>query len=340
MAPHYRRTRHMHTSDITTPSIADIHQLVKSDFDHVNTLIKNSLHSNVDLIQTITDHIIQSGGKRLRPLVTLLAAHAVDCKNTRHITLAVIVEFLHTATLLHDDVVDASTLRRGKKTANAIWGNDSSVLVGDFLYSRAFQLMTHLESLEVYTLLANATNTIAQGEVLQLVHRNNIDTLEAHYLEVIRCKTATLFSAAAECGVVVAEGSAKNQHALALYGLHLGMAFQMIDDWLDYAVSAQESGKNRGDDLAEGKITLPLIHVIQHGSEKQVAFVKKALEERNTRNLEIILDILQVTGTEKHIYEMAQKEISLAKAALSHLPDNQYKQALMSLADLSVGRKS
>jgi octaprenyl-diphosphate synthase len=331
----------MHVLDTTIPpSLSEIQQLVTSDFEQVNHLIKTSLHSNVELIQTISDHIIHSGGKRLRPLLTLLAARAVDCENTKHVTLAVIVEFLHTATLLHDDVVDASTLRRGRKTANAVWGNAASVLVGDFLYSRAFQLMAHLDSLNVYSLLAKATNTIAQGEVLQLIQRNKVDTSREHYLEVIRCKTATLFSAAAECGVVVAGGSPEKQHALALYGMHLGMAFQMIDDWLDYGVSAQESGKNRGDDLAEGKVTLPLIYAMQQGTKEQAGFIQKTLKEGNINNLEIILDILQAVGAEEYVHDTAQKEANLAKAALHSFPDNAYKHALLGLADIAVQRRN
>lgn len=330
----------MHVLATTPLSLSDIHQLVKSDFEQVNALIQTNLHSNVELIQTISNHIIKSGGKRLRPLLALLSAHAVGCKNKHHVTLAVIVEFLHTATLLHDDVVDVSTLRRGQKTANTVWGNAPSVLVGDFLFSRAFQLMTQLKSLDVYTLLADATNTIAQGEVLQLIHRNKMDASETNYLEIIRYKTATLFSAAAECGVVVAEGDTKKQHALASYGAHLGMAFQMIDDWLDYAVSSDESGKNRGDDLVEGKMTLPLIYAIQQGTEKQAAFIRKTLNAGNLNNLDIVLDILQATGAEDYVHEMAQKEADAAKAALHVLPDTAYKQALLALADLSVQRRS
>lgn len=334
----------MHAQDTLHPtasfSLKHIHQLVKHDFEQVDALIQTSLHSNIELIQTISDHIIHSGGKRLRPLLTLLAARAVDCQNTHHITLAAIVEFLHTATLLHDDVVDASTLRRGRKTANIIWGNSASVLVGDFLYSRAFQLMTDLQSLEVYALLADATNTIAQGEVLQLIHRNNADTSEKHYLEVIRCKTATLFSAAAECGVVIARGNSAEKKALALYGLHLGMAFQMIDDWLDYAVSAKESGKNPGDDLAEGKITLPLIYAMQHGTTKQINFIHKTLQEGNANNLEGILEILRLTGAEQHVNSAAQNEANLAKTALDALTNNAYKEALLALTDVAVQRRS
>jgi octaprenyl-diphosphate synthase len=329
----------------TALSLTDIHQLVKSDFEQVDALMQTSLHSDVSLIQTISAYIIHSGGKRLRPLLTLLAAHAValGCKNTDHITLAVIVEFLHTATLLHDDVVDASSLRRGRKTVNEVWGNAPSVLVGDFLYSRAFQLMTSLQNIKIYDLLANATNIIAQGEVLQLIHRNQINTSQTHYLEVIRYKTATLFSAAAECGVVVGGGvsNARAQAAFALYGMHLGTAFQMIDDWLDYSVSSQETGKNPGDDLAEGKVTLPIIYAIQTGTAQQRETVQKALQTGNTKYLAEVLDILREIDAEKYVMDLAQQEANLAKVALHDvIPESPYKKGLITLADLAVQRKN
>lgn len=321
-------------------SFTKIYQLVEADFDEANALIEKSLHTDVELIQAISQHIIHSGGKRLRPLVTLLAAKTVCTQTNRHIPLAVIVEFLHTATLLHDDVVDASQLRRGQKTANTIWGNSASVLVGDFLYSRAFQLMSRLESLAAYTLLANATNMIAQGEVLQLIHSNNVDMTEEAYLEVIHCKTATLFSAAAECSVLVAEGNTMAQKALADYGLHLGIAFQMIDDWMDYAILSTESGKNRGDDLAEGKVTLPLIYAMRQGSATEKMQIQTALKEKDTTQIENMLDILRHTNTEQYILASAQRQSELAKTALSSLPDNPYKEALMILADLALQRRA
>lgn len=326
-----------------TFSLKDIHQLVKADFEQVDALMQTSLHSDVSLIQTISAYIIHSGGKRLRPLLTLLAARAVGCKTLHHITLAVIVEFLHTATLLHDDVVDASSLRRGRKTVNEAWGNAPSVLVGDFLYSRAFQLMTALENIKIYDLLANATNVIAQGEVLQLIRRNQIDTSQTHYLEVIRYKTATLFSAAAECGVVVAGGKcdAPTQTAFALYGMHLGTAFQMIDDWLDYFVSSQETGKNPGDDLAEGKVTLPIIYAMQTGTPQQKRILQKALDTGNTKYLSKVLDILREIDAEKYVMDLAQQEANLAKAALHDvIPQSPYKEALIALADFAVQRRS
>ena len=321
-------------------SFTKIYQLVEPDFDAANSLIEESLHADVPLVQSVCQHIIHSGGKRLRPLVALLAAKAVCCQNNRHIPLAVVVEFLHTATLLHDDVVDASQLRRGQKTANTIWGNSASVLVGDFLYSRAFQLMSRLESLAAYTLLADATNVIAQGEVLQLIHSNHMDMTEAAYLEVIRCKTATLFSAAARCSVVVAEGNAIAQKALADYGLHLGIAFQMIDDWMDYAISSEESGKNRGDDLAEGKVTLPLIYAMRHGSATEKKLIQTILKEKDESQIEKILEILHSTNTAQYIFTCAQTQSELAKTALSSLPDSVYKKALIALTDLALQRRA
>jgi octaprenyl-diphosphate synthase len=325
----------------TTFSLSEIHTLLASDFEQLNRLIHTSLQSSVPLIQTIGEYIVQSGGKRLRPLLALLAARSQGYEGSYHIILAAIVEFLHTATLLHDDVVDGSTLRRGRETVNAVWGNASSVLVGDFLYSRAFQLMTDLKNADIYPVLADATNMIAQGEVLQLIRRHQIDASPTHYLEVIRCKTATLFSAAAECGIVVAGGGAAVRRALALYGMHLGLAFQMIDDWLDYAVSAQESGKNPGDDLAEGKVTLPLIYAMQQGTPQQVQFIQTTLQTGNVKNLPEILAILEETGAEKYVMEMAQKEADLAKAALSGLSgESVYKRALLALTDWVVQRRS
>lgn len=328
-------------TDKTAPlSLPEIQQLIKADFEQVNQLILQSLQSPVELVQAVSEHIVSSGGKRLRPMLTLLAARAVGYAGTEHIRLAVVIEFLHTATLLHDDVVDGSALRRGRKTANVIWGNAPSVLVGDFLYSRAFQLMTDLRNLAVYTLLANATNTIAQGEVLQLIQRNDPDTSPDHYLEVIHCKTAALFAAAAESGVVIAARPLSEQQALGRYGLHLGMAFQMIDDWLDYAVAADESGKNPGDDLAEGKVTLPLIYAMQQGTAEQAQFIRDSLCQGNTANLAAILEILQAVNAGAYVRQLAQQQADLAKQALQIVPESRYKQALVGLADLAVQRRS
>lgn len=321
-------------------TVTDIHHLVKADFDQVNALIEENLYSHIELISAVSQHIIHSGGKRLRPLVTLLSARALGYSGQDHVRLAVVIEFLHTATLLHDDVVDGSTLRRGRQTANVVWGNSASVLVGDFLYSRAFQLMTLLGSLPIYAILANATNTIAQGEVLQLIRRHNVDLSLQDYLDVIRCKTAMLFAAATESGAVVAGASAATQQALAAYGLHLGMAFQMIDDWLDYAVTADDSGKNPGDDLVEGKVTLPLIYAMQKATPTEQQFIRDTLQHGKAENLPAILDILKTTNAGHYVQQDAQAQAELAKQALAGLADTPHKQALADLADLAVQRRS
>lgn len=321
-------------------TVTDIHHLVKADFDQVNALIEENLYSHIELISAVSQHIIHSGGKRLRPLVTLLSARALGYSGQDHVRLAVVIEFLHTATLLHDDVVDGSTLRRGRQTANVVWGNSASVLVGDFLYSRAFQLMTLLGSLPIYTILANATNTIAQGEVLQLIRRHNVDLSLQDYLDVIRCKTAMLFAAATESGAVVAGASAATQQALSAYGLHLGMAFQMIDDWLDYAVTADDSGKNPGDDLVEGKVTLPLIYAMQKATPAEQQFIRDTLQHGKAENLPAILDILKTTNAGHYVQQDAQAQAELAKQALAGLADTSHKQALVDLADLAVQRRS
>lgn len=311
----------------------EIYALVKDDFDQLDLLVQESLRSSVSLVEDISHHIIQSGGKRLRPLITLLAARAVHCPNQDHVILATIVEFLHTATLLHDDVVDESVLRRGNPTANKIWGNAASVLVGDFLYSRAFQLMTRLNNLSVYRLLADATNTLSQGEVLQLMYCHKKDMALEEYLEVIRCKTAALFSAAAGCGALVAQGDAVWQSALAQYGLHLGMAFQMLDDWLDYSSSAGQSGKNPGNDLTEGKITLPLLYALLHGTPEENQKIYEALEKKSAVDLPFIIEIFEKTHVEKHLFQSVRQEIHAAKCALTVLPETIYKKSLFTLAE-------
>jgi octaprenyl-diphosphate synthase len=321
-------------------TVTDIHHLVKADFEQVNALIEENLYSHIELISAVSQYIIHSGGKRLRPLVTLLSARALGYSGQDHVRLAVVIEFLHTATLLHDDVVDGSTLRRGRQTANVVWGNSASVLVGDFLYSRAFQLMTLLGSLPIYTILANATNTIAQGEVLQLIRRHNVNLSLQDYLDVIRCKTAMLFAAATESGAVVAGASAATQQALSAYGLHLGMAFQMIDDWLDYAVTADDSGKNPGDDLVEGKVTLPLIYAMQKATPAEQQFIRDTLQHGKAENLPAILDILKTTNAGHYVQQDAQAQAELAKQALAGLADTSHKQALIDLADLAVQRRS
>ncbi|HVV68683.1 MAG TPA: polyprenyl synthetase family protein [Gammaproteobacteria bacterium] len=321
-------------------SLEDIRHLVQNDFERVNGLILESLHSDVELIRQVSQYIIEGGGKRLRPLLTLLAARAFGYQGESHIKLAAIVEFLHTATLLHDDVVDNSDLRRGRPTANTIWGNQASILVGDFIYSRTFQIMISLQNLSIMSILANATNTIAQGEVLQLMNRNNPDISETHYLDVIRCKTAVLFAAAAEVGAHAAECTSQQQQAIATYGLYLGMAFQMIDDWLDYAVAPEETGKNLGDDLAEGKLTLPLIYAMQHGTEAESALIRSAIKQGGLADFSAIRQIIESTQAFVYVKALAEQQAELAKAALVILPDNVFKQALLVLAQLAVDRTS
>ncbi|MGD8827991.1 MAG: polyprenyl synthetase family protein, partial [Gammaproteobacteria bacterium] len=266
-----------------------IRSLIKEDFAAVDAEIRRQLASDVVLINQLSHYIINSGGKRLRPILVLLAARAAGHDGPHHVPLAGIIEFIHTATLLHDDVVDASELRRGRETANALWGNEASVLVGDFLYSRAFQMMVGLGSMRIMEILADATNTIAEGEVLQLLNCNDPDTTEERYMAVIERKTAKLFEAGAQCAAVLAELPADAEAALARYGMQLGTAFQLVDDVLDYSASADQMGKNVGDDLAEGKPTLPLIHVMREGRPEQVELVRRAIEHGGLDSLDPVL---------------------------------------------------
>lgn len=321
-------------------SLETIRQLVDADFIELNAIITKSLHSDVELIQQVSQHIISGGGKRLRPLLTLLSAKAYGYQDNTHIMLAAIVEFLHTATLLHDDVVDKSDLRRGRPTANTIWGSQASILVGDFIYSRTFQLMTSLQNLTIMQILADATNIIAQGEVLQLINRHNPEVTEAHYLEVIRCKTAVLFAAAAHVGAAITQCSEVEQQAMANYGLHLGMAFQIVDDCLDYCASSVTLGKNLGDDLAEGKLTLPLIYALQHSNAEQAQLIRHAIVHGGLDDFQAIMQIITVTDALSYAYQLAQHQADLAKAALQNIPDSPYKEALLALAQLAVDRKS
>ena len=304
----------------------------------VNTLIRTRLASDVVLINQIGAHIIGSGGKRLRPMLVLLAAQAALYAGDEHIQLAAVVEFIHTATLLHDDVVDESDLRRGRKTANAVWGNAASVLVGDFLYSRAFQLMVELERMRVMKILADTTNAIAEGEVLQLLHINNPDTDEAAYLQVVERKTAVLFSAATRLGAVLGGLPHAQEEALALYGLHLGFAFQIADDVLDYVSDSDTLGKNIGDDLAEGKPTLPLIYAIQHSKPEQAASMRRAIESGGLDSLENIVAAIHDSGALELSRAKALDYAESAKNALRVLPASDARDALLALADYAVNR--
>lgn len=320
------------------PSLDSLRQLVTEDWMAVNRLVVQRLGSDVALVNQVAHHIVHSGGKRLRPLTVLLAAKAAGYEGDSHIPAAAIVEFIHTATLLHDDVVDASGLRRGQETANALFGNQASVLVGDFLYSRSFQMMVELGELRILDVLAEATNTIAEGEVLQLMNCNNPDITEADYLEVIYRKTAKLFEAGTRIGAILAGGTASEQ-ALILYGRHLGQAFQLVDDALDYGATTQELGKNIGDDLAEGKPTLPLIYAMKNGSAAERHMIREAIETGGTQNLTSIQLAIETSGGLRYTAELAQQEAELAVRALDDIADTPFKDALLSLAQFSVRRR-
>ncbi len=323
---------------MTITTIDEINQLIAEDMDKLNACIQTRLHSEVVLINQIGGHIINSGGKRLRPIIHLLSAKAFAYDSSQHIDLSAIIEFIHTATLLHDDVVDNSDLRRGEDTANALWGNAVSVLVGDFLYSRAFEMMVEIDRMQVMSILSKATNTIAEGEVLQLLNCHDPDTTEERYLEVIHSKTAKLFEAASELGAVLCDRPTEEQQAMAKYGMHLGCAFQLIDDVLDYTSSAEDMGKNLGDDLAEGKPTLPLIYTMQNGTKEQAKMVKEAIETAGLDKIEQIHEAIHSSGAIDYTSDCAKNEAKLATAALNFLPDSQYKEALIFLANFSVNR--
>jgi octaprenyl-diphosphate synthase len=317
-----------------------LNPIIEPQFESVNDYIINHLGSNVPLVEKIGHYIVESGGKRLRPLLVLLAANAMGYKGKKHIPLAAIIEFIHTATLLHDDVVDNSELRRGKDTANAKWGNAPSVLVGDFLYSRAFQIMVEIGSMEIMEVISNATNVIAEGEVLQLLNTKNPDTTEEAYMQVILGKTAMLFEAATESGAILADADKQEQEALRLYGLHLGTAFQLIDDVMDYLSSSEEMGKNVGDDLAEGKATLPLIHAMRAGTEDQRQLVRQAIRKGGLDDLQPIMDIVKATGAIEYTQDKAQQEADKAIAALDNIAESSFKETLKLLADIAVKRNS
>lgn len=317
----------------------DIHALVRDDMRAVDERISEALRSDVALINQISTYIIASGGKRLRPTLVLLSAGAYGYDGRRHVDLAAIIEFIHTATLLHDDVVDSSEMRRGQETANVVWGNEASVLVGDFLYSRAFQLMVDVGSMRALEIFANTTNVIAEGEVLQLLNINEPDTTEAQYLEVIRSKTAKLFEAAARMGPMLLGMPADAESAMAAYGAHLGTAFQLVDDMLDYSGASDEIGKNLGDDLAEGKPTLPLIHAMRHGTPGQVTAVREAIKTGGRDNIDEILAAVESTGAITYTAQAAKDEAERAAKALREVPDSQYKDALVALTKIAVQRR-
>ncbi|WP_024871256.1 octaprenyl diphosphate synthase [Tolumonas lignilytica] len=318
-----------------------IRTLADDDMQAVNQLIYQRLQSDVALVNQLAYYIISGGGKRIRPLLAVLSARAVGYEGKAHTHLATIIEFIHTATLLHDDVVDESEMRRGRDTANQLFGNAASVLVGDFLHTRAFQMMVELGNMRVMQLLSDATNLIAEGEVMQLMNCNDPTTTEDNYLQVIYCKTAKLFEAATHCAAVLAGQPVHVEEALRDYGKYLGTAFQLIDDVMDYSSNSETMGKNIGDDLSEGKPTLPLIHAIAKGSAEQKKRIEQAITERNGMEyLNEILDILQQTNALGYTVARAEQEAQKAIDALAVLPESTYKSALKALASLAVHRQA
>lgn len=316
-----------------------IQRLAEPDMLAVNQLIQDQVSSDVALIDQLGFYIVNSGGKRLRPLLTVISARALGITNNQHISLAAIIEFIHTATLLHDDVVDESTMRRGRETANELFGNQASVLVGDFLYSRAFQMMVGLQRMRVMDILSDATNRIAQGEVMQLMNCNDPDTTESSYLEVIYSKTARLFEAATQLAAVLTEQPEPVELAMQSYGKHLGTAFQLIDDVLDYDADTAVMGKNTGDDLAEGKPTLPLLYAMWNAKNSDATLIRNAIENGDgMKNFEPILAVIRNTGALAYTRALAEKEADAAIAALAIIPDSDYKQALIELAHVAVER--
>ena len=313
------------------------HQAVENEFSEVNKLIVSQLHSDVGLVENIGHYIIDAGGKRLRPVVVLLSALANGYQGVDHLKMAAVIEFIHTATLLHDDVVDVASLRRGRQTANAQWGNAPSVLVGDFLYSRAFQMLVEIEDMPIMSVMANATNVISEGEVQQMANAGNPDISEEIYRQVIYRKTAKLFEAAAQIGACLA---GKNQDAMIAYGKHLGLAFQIADDVLDYQGDIEVTGKNIGSDLAEGKMTLPLIFARDNTGSEHADLIRKAIVGKTVDDFRTILQVVNTSGGLSYSRQQAAKEVELAKHALAGMPDGDYKRVLLDLAEFSISRVS
>jgi len=311
---------------------------VADSFQAVDALIMNSLHSKASIINDLGHYIIQSGGKRLRPLVVLLISGACGYKGKHHIDVATVIEFIHTATLLHDDVVDASNSRRGRETANNIWGNEAAVLVGDFLYSKAFQMLVVMNDPKVMKVLADATNTMAEGEALQLLDRHNAETTEGGYLNVIRSKTAKLFEASAQIGAILGKVDIALEQALTQYGVHLGTAFQLIDDVLDYEADPAIIGKDNGCDLAEGKVTLPLIYLLENGNAKEIRLIKEAIQEGGLEFFPAIQQLLINSGAIEYTKQFARIEIERAQKALTKLKPSPYREAASLLAEFAINR--
>lgn len=322
-------------------NLEQINELTAQDMAAVNETILSQLNSDVSLINQLGYYIISGGGKRIRPMIAILAARALGYQDKQHVTIAALIEFIHTATLLHDDVVDESDMRRGKATANAAFGNAASVLVGDFIYTRAFQMMTSLGSLRILGLMSEAVNVIAEGEVLQLMNCNDPDITEESYMRVIYSKTARLFEAAAQSSGILAGATAEQEQALQDYGRYLGTAFQLIDDLLDYSADGQTLGKNVGDDLSEGKPTLPLLHAMRHGNAQQTAMIREAIEQGNGRHLlDPVLEAMRQCGSLEWTRSRAEQEADKAIAALQALPETPWRSALEALAHMAVQRDS
>lgn len=321
-------------------TLDNIRALVESDFQATNQMILDRLKSDVVLVDQVGHYIVAAGGKRLRPMLVLLAAKSMGYKGSDHSKLAAVIELIHTSTLLHDDVVDESSMRRGRETANELFGNQASVLVGDFLYSRSFQMMVEVDNMKVLNILANTTNEVAAGEVLQLMNINDPKVSEDSYYQVIERKTAILFAAATQLGAVLCRAPENVEQGLRDYGLQLGIAFQLIDDALDYASDADDMGKNVGDDLAEGKPTLPLIYALAQSNESDQALIRKAIEQGGLDDLDEILSIVKATNAIEYTYQAAEKAVERAINALAPLPDSEYKTALIELAKLSLARNS
>lgn len=314
------------------------HKVVESDFNAINQLIIDQLHSNVGLVENIGHYLVEAGGKRIRPLLVLLTTNALDYDGKQHLDLAAVIEFIHTATLLHDDVVDLSQLRRGRQTANAKWGNAPSVLVGDFLYSRAFQMMVAIGNMDIMRILADTTNVISEGEVQQLINAKDPSVAEADYFTVIHKKTGALFEAACETAAVLSQAQPSQQQALRRYGYHLGLAFQLIDDALDYEGDSEELGKNIGDDLAEGKPTLPLIYAMKNGSAAEAALISDSIKQGSNQHISDIIDIVGRTGALDYTAQCARQHADKAIAELSEISHNIYRQAMIDLTEFAISR--
>ena len=320
--------------------ISPIQRLIADEMARVNTFIEENLASDVSLINQLGQYIVNSGGKRLRPALVILSSKVLGYEGDKHINLAAIIELIHTATLLHDDVVDASLLRRGHQTANQRWGNEASVLVGDFVYSRAFQMMVDINSLSIMRVLSEATNTIAEGEVQQLIYRHRPETSEENYLDVIRNKTAKLFEAAARLGSIISKKTKDDENAMANYGRHLGTAFQLIDDVLDYSSSEIELGKSIGDDLSQGNPTLPLLYAMWNSTKDEEKIIRNSISNGSLENIELIKNTINSTGAISYTIEIAKRESELAINALDKLPQSEYLDALYMLAKFSVDRQN